>query len=236
MKRKGSFVRRTSKRRRVGKRASRAYGAARRWSVNRSRMSRVKHAFSRWCTNGDAPQGSFTQDCTGTSTSITPVMRFDYLPSYTEFTNLYDQYKLTRAVFHVQLISNPDSAYIPNATTPNNSSNWYPKLWYVRDYDDSTSLTLDAMRQYSSSKCITLQPNKTFKIAVKPAVLMQAYDTAISTAYIPKWNQWIDAANYSTPLYGIKFLVDTFNLDPADAAAFKVRFDVKYYFMCKTPR
>lgn len=210
---------------------------SRRINLNRSRMNTQLHKFSRWCTNGNNPEGSFTADCTTVSTSINPVAKFAYLANYTEFTNLYDQYKITRVVYHVQLINNPDAGNIVNSTTAgNNSSNWFPKLWYVRDYDDNTSMTLDEMRQYSKSKCITLRPNQTYKIAVKPAVLLQAYDTAISSAYIPKWNQWVDAANSATPHYGIKFLVDTFNIDPSDTAPFKVRFDVKYYFLCKTPR
>lgn len=239
MKRKGSYVRKSGKRRRVGRRVTRAYATARRWSVNRSRMSRVVHAFSRWCTQGTegSLQGTFTMSCPTKETSINPVIRFDYLPSYTEFTSLYDQYKITTAVFYIQLVNNPDAGNILNSTTAgNNSSNWYPKLWYVRDYDDSTSMTLDQIRQYSTAKCVVLRPNKTFRIATKPAVLMQAYDTAVSTAYIPKHNQWIDAGNYSTPLYGIKFILDTIDLTPGAPAPYKVRFDTKYYFMCKTPR
>lgn len=221
------------------KRVKYSMGRRARTRVRRSMRGRDVHRFCRWATNGtdDSAQGSWTQSVEGVTESINPVFKLNYLPNYTEFTNLYDQYKITTVVCHVQLVSNPDAGNILNsATAGNNSSNWYPKLWYVRDYDDSSSLTLDDMRQYAKAKMVVLRPNKTYRIACKPAILMQAYDTAISTAYIPKWNQWVDAASSGVPYYGLKFFVDCMNFDPADAAPFRVRFDVKYYVTMKTPR
>lgn len=154
----------------------------------------------------------------------------------TEFSALYDRYMITRVIAHVQLITNPDAVVPTNSSIPPTTqqvTNWYPTFWYCADYDDDNTPSLDDLKQRTKTKCFVLRPNKMYKIAIKPAVNVQTYATAVATGYAPKWNTWIDMAQLTVPHYGLKCVVDTNGLDPNDTYPFVVKIRYKYYFTCK---
>lgn len=205
--------------------------------MSRSRRSFKKavnqHIYTRYATTPtdfDVTTGSATR---------AEKFTFDSIKGYTEFTALYDRYKITCVQMELTLITNPNSANPLNinaagATTYyNNPTNWYPKLWYVRDYDDESTATIDALKERANVKCIILRPNKVYKIKIRPAVLLQTYRTVSTTGYAPKWKNWIDMVDVDVPHYGIKYDVDCQGLDPNDSYPFKIRVEYKYFFTCK---
>lgn len=166
--------------------------------------------------------------------------QLNYIKGYSEFVALYDRYKITSVEMQITLINNPDSYWGPNPSdytlTTNGvqgRSNWYPKMWYVRDYDDENTISLSAIKERANVKCIIMRPNKIYKIRIRPAVLAQTYATAVSTGYAPKWKQWIDMQQQDVPHYGIKYVMDAQGLDPSDNYPFKFRVEYKYHFTCK---
>lgn len=221
------FVRKTS--RRTSTLALKRSVAPPRFRLGRGRISRNMHRFVRW-----------TLPVTNTFSTVTSesafVWNFDSLLNNADFTSLYDRYRIDYIQCRAQLVNNPDGAFALNSTTPGNSTNYYPKLWWCPDYDDSAAETLDDLKQRSKTKCVVLQPNKVYKFGVKPAILAQTYRTAVSTGYSPKWGQWIDMAQTNVPHYGIKYVLDALNLNPPDEQPFKVIFDFKVYFSCKDVR
>lgn len=157
--------------------------------------------------------------------------------NYTEFTPLFDQYRIMGVTVSVQLITNPDST---NATNPNtvvtNNLNVYPKFWYINDADDSSPETLAQMRQRDKVRHFVLRPNKEFKIFVRPSILNQLYRTSLTTGYSPKWRQWIDCGNTDVPHYCLKYIIDTNGVNYVAAPSYQVRLTYRYHLQFKDTR
>lgn len=194
------------------------------------RLFRRVYSFSRWAATPT------NLSLTATATGRAETFSLDQLVSPSDFTTLYDRYRITTVVMYIQLISNPDSNSYLNQTSISNQANWYPKLWYAADYDDSATPAKTDLQQYQNVKCVILQPNKRLKLVVRPAILVEAYRSSVLTSYCPKWRQWVDMVQTDTPHYGLKLLFDTNGIDPDDTYPFKVSIEYKYYFQCKDVR
>ena len=203
---------------------------SRRASARRSMVapSRNRHSFKRYAAD-------VRVNTTGTTSSHAITYTFQNMVQSSDFTDLYDRYMITCIVHKFRLVNNPDAAFKHNneAAQVWNTSNFFPKLWYCPDYDDANTETL---QQRAQTKCVVLRPNQHYKVVVKPAVTIQAYRTALSTGYAPKWRQWIDMGDVDVPHYGLKFVVDTSAQDPVDTQPLIVEYTTQYYFTCKDVR
>lgn len=243
-KRKFSLITRSPRARRAGalvrmRAGGKSYSGrirrAMRSKIVSRKASRNMHRFTRWVatpvvatTNATEYDGAF-------------VWQFSDLALPSEFSSLYDRYKITHIQIRCQLENNPSSTWSLNsgAAGPNQSSNWYPKLWYCPDYDDSGAESLLSLKQRAKTKCITLQPNKQYTINLKPAILAQTYRTELTTGYSPQWGQWIDAGQTDVKHYGLKYCIDNLGLTPNTTNTDyqpKVRFEFKYWFTMKDVR
>lgn len=129
--------------------------------------------------------------------------QLDQLPNYTEFTNLYDQYKVYSITYTIMPTFNV------NLVTATNTTQLTPVL-YVHDYDDSNALASDTdYYQYSNLKM--KRAGSTFKIQLYPKIAGAVYQSAVSTGYstLPSNKQWIDIAQYQVKHYGIKIKFPT---------------------------
>lgn len=129
--------------------------------------------------------------------------------NYGEFTALYDQFKITKIQAVFQLMNNPDAGSSFNNGAVLNSNNFYPRIWYYQDVNDSTSPTLLECKQHVKVRHKVLRPNQMLVVKYTPAVLNQVYQSAISSGYESKKRQWIATVNSSTPHYGLKGFIDT---------------------------
>lgn len=165
--------------------------------------------------------------------------KFSDLINAAEFSTLYDQFKIDYVVVMFQLINNPNSLQPPNATTTQangQQSNYYPKLWWIRDYDSGSSETLTSIKERQGVKCRVMRPNQTFSVKLSPMVAVQTYATPTTAGYGPK-RMYLDFANGTgVPHYGLKCVFDALGNNPADEFPFKIRYEVKYYFTCKNVR
>jgi len=205
-------------------------------SAKRSRAvpSRNVHLFRRW-TN------EVRHSCTGTTTSVGYDLKFEDIRGYNDFTDLYDRYMITCVVLRFRLVNNPNATGKLNSTitafaTDSNSSNFYPAMYYCKDYDDSAAETMEQLKERANCKRMILQPNKMYKIVLRPAVAIQTYATSTTAGYAPKWKQWIDMAQTNVPHYGLKYVVDTSAQDPADTQPFLVERSTQIFFKCKDVR
>jgi len=204
---------------------------------NRTRMSRVGssrdiHRFKRWIA---IPQ---EHSITTTADGLTMYFQFNQLTNYTEFTGMYDQYRIEKVMLKFHLISNPD-AVVPPTTLPvttQNVTNWYPRLWYAPDYDDKAVDAISDFKQKATTKTLIMQPNKDYTFWCKPAVQVEAYQSAGTTGYCPSWGKWINLADTAVEHYGWKWALDCEGLTPGASQPFKVRVNACYYFTCKGTR
>lgn len=191
--------------------------------------TRNRHSFRRWCAAENI-------DLTGQAYTAGMEFKMSDLPGNLEFGDLYDRYKITTVVLRFRIVNNPDAIRTTMSNTDWNSSNVFPRLFYCKDYDDSSAESLGALRERSKTKMVVLKPNKYHKIVIKPAVTIQTYRTPTTTGYSPSWNQWIDMAQNNVPYYGLKYVVDMSTLDPADTQPYKLEIEKQYFFTCKDVR
>jgi len=178
--------------------------------------SRNMHKYTRFAT------ATYRDLCTGIEQDGAMSFTFDDISGYTDYSNLYDRYMITGVQLRIRLVNNPNAtlglnnlAAAPSTTVNWNATNWFPRLYYIKDYDDDTAETVANLKERAKTKMIILKPNVYYKIFIKPAVLMQTYRTSTTTGYSPKWGNWIDMAQTNVPHYGFKYALDTSSQDPS---------------------
>jgi len=124
----------------------------------------------------------------------------DQLPSYSEFTTLFDRYKITRVDIKFVCSFNGANIAIP-ATTPTS----IPQLLSVHDYDDETALSQSAdYYQYSTFRIDRL--DRILNFSLVPRVASAVYNGAF-TGY-GNSVMWLDMNSTGVRHYGFKFEVD----------------------------
>jgi len=171
-----------------------------------------------------------TIPCSAVIKSENLVYTFDQMVGYTEFSALFENYRITKITVTFQLISNPDARYTPGAAT-DNVTNWYPKLWYTIDHDGGSDETLTTMKERQGLKCKILKPDSTIKVSFTPMCRTLTYKTATTEGFAPK-NIKLDMADVNVPHYGLLYLIDTNGVDPNDTYPFKVAMETKFNFTC----
>lgn len=140
--------------------------------------------------------------------SITPgyspvklTVQLNEVPNYTDFTSLFDQYKITHAQF--KFIPHFNVGQVPLG--PQNTQ--VARICTVIDQDDDTNPTgLATLLQYSSLEESLLDKERVRNF--KPRPVVQTYRTSTSTGYMaPDDAVWIDAAQADVPHYCGKALI-----------------------------
>lgn len=156
------------------------------------------------------------------------------VPNHTEFTNLFDQFKITGIKYRWVVTRNPDYggglvSGVPNASYTGS----YPRIMWVHDFD-STSVPANfaELQQYPNMKEIYLNDSKpvTRWYYLKPARLAVEYETAVLSAYRPTWKGFIDCASDATQHYGLRYYMDGL------AANVQVRLECWYMMAFKNVR
>lgn len=208
-------VRKTRKSPKYGRKRfyKRRYPIARRLSTN-------VHKFTRYEAQADGAYRTISCNFPVSGYNGT-AFTFDLtrLTNYTEFYNLYDQYKITGVKVYFD--------WSPDNNSTSGLEIYTPKLWMFRDYDDATTPTLDEMTESTRVKCMRMSVHKTHSIFLRPAVLNQVYESVVSSGNVPKWGQWIDTADSAVPHYGLKLVAQGL---PSNNLG-KISCRVKYYLM-----
>lgn len=146
------------------------------------------------------------------------------LPNATEFTNLFDYYKLTGVKLQFYLNQSIDAQSTTNAL--------YPRMYWKYDYDDDiVPNNLNSLRESPKCKVRTLTPDKPITMFIKPAKLLVAQVQGSITSYQANWNNWSDMSAPDTNHYGIKYAITNFNTN-----VYNVTVEAKFYFATKTVR
>lgn len=153
-----------------------------------------------------------------------------HLPNYTEFTSLFDRYRITHIQVQFFLKYSPDSGAADPAGNQQNAT--HPILYLVKDYDDSTVPGgINALREHAKVQMRIMDPNKVIKFNIKPSTLSETYRSAVATTYSPQWKNWIDMAHPDTPYYGLKFGAENFFGQNQT-----IQMRATYWFECKDTR
>lgn len=151
------------------------------------------------------------------------------LPSYTEFTSLFDKYRITgiRAYFMPR-------ANIVNQSNLTSSFTEIPPIITVVDYDDASGTdTYTQLEQYENAK--VHYEFKPFSVYFKPMIAVAAYQGAF-TGYSSSRKMWIDAASPDVEYYSLKWASLPYSAGNSTTVypAWDIMFT--YYLQCKYPR
>lgn len=161
--------------------------------------------------------------------SWTPVFSLSDLPNASEFTTLFDRYKLLSVVIKFIPINNV-SATVPSGGGANCSLGGY--IHSVTDYDDGNALApsatgLNDARQYETYKTRSLLKQSTYR--VRPKLAVSVFQGAF-TGYGQSRSMWVDS-NTNAQYFGKKFIFELFNPDGnTHYLNFKVEVEYKLVF------
>jgi len=184
------------------------------------------YTFSRYASASIGTGNSFTLSSVITQNSFNFTFALSSLRNSSDFTNLFDQYRINYVDLFFKLVTNPDGQ--TSTTLP---STYFPTLWFVRDYDDSTPMTVADMQERQDVKRIVLRPDQINKIRVNPKFLAMSYQTLTSTGYSPRTG-FIDCVDSAVPHYALKTV---FNV-PSTGSNWDVEVYARYNCTFKGPQ
>lgn len=142
--------------------------------------------------------------------------RLDDVVGLTDFTNLFDKYKITSAKIKVQTTLNVASQ----------NSVPIPFIDYVVDRDDVTPPSPQEMREKMGVKTKYFTANRpTITMGVKPTPLSEVYSSPYNGGSIYRRAPYINMANNDVPHYGIKGIIRNLYI-PAESGNAGLTWDV----------
>ncbi|AUM61688.1 capsid [uncultured virus] len=180
--------RRNTRRRNVRFKRNRGGKAAwRRMKSKRIRNRKQTYFYTRYADYGDVYCDGLNPTNGGYSFSL------EDLPNYTEFTALYDMYKINA----VKITFIPKVTVSTSTTSINNPDN-YARFFSVIDYNSATASTTDQLRQYQTARFTRLL--RTHKRYIyKPKLL-----TSISTST----TQWLSTSTANANYFGLIYSIE----------------------------
>lgn len=141
------------------------------------------------------------------------------IPNSTEFTSLYDQYKINA----VPVCFYPKQTEVTSLSTTDNVRGNARILTAIDYNDDTPPTTLDDLRQYESCE-VDVILNKHERYIPKPLFLNNSGQNV---------NSWLSTANPSTKHYGLKYGVEP---TQAVGGSFTYNVEVTYYIAFKNTK
>lgn len=146
------------------------------------------------------------------------------VPNNSEFTALFDQFKIVGIKYRWVVKRNPEDA---NTAT---YKGLYPRVCWVHDHDSAqASATLVELQQYSRMSEFYFGDSKmnTRWQYLKPAVANSVYN-GVYNGYSALWRRWLDCGYPAVPHYGIRYYYD------ALYAGISIELECKYILQFKT--
>lgn len=170
------------------------------------------HTFSRTFLSATVPSAQGIEQGYGLAFSLAD------LPNYTEFTSLFDQYRIVQVVatFNQRNIT----ILAPNV------------VYTAIDYDDNTALTGTAIQQYDT--CLVINSAR-FRRVLRPRLAVAAYGGTAFTSYANmNAGQWIDANSPSVQYYGLKITLPPLASGSSPVPLYDIT--LQYIVQCRSVR
>lgn len=179
------------------------------------------HKFVRWADK-DTTYGTYGPNAineTGADQHLTYQFKLDNVTAPTDFTNLYDMYRVDKIQLFLEPRFGTSSEYYNNLNVISN------RLRVVHDYTDATPLSNeDEYLQYAS--CKSYIPTRLVRITLYPSVnnVIENVGGAVNGFTSMKaGRQWFNIDTDEIPMFGIKMFIPGGILNASDVNLFKVR-------------
>lgn len=139
-------------------------------------------------------------------------------PEYTEFTSLFDEYRICalevtfKPKFNMMTVTSPTAVVTP-------------LLYTAIDYDDAT-VPASAAELEEYQTCVVTNFNRSVKRTIVPKNATAVYQSTTATSYGVA-RPWLDCAYASVPYYGLKAVVEGGAIGQVALQAWDI--SVKYY-------
>lgn len=155
------------------------------------------------------------------SQQITFNFQLNDLPNPSDFTNLFDFYRICAVKLH----------FIPQANSNDTGALdvlSIPVIHYIADYDDNIGFANES-QALEKEGVKTRRLDKPFTYYIVPRVSNEIYNNGITTAYaLNKSKQWIDSNSSSVAHFGLKGWITT-----ANAFTLRLKVYATYYLQFK---
>lgn len=123
------------------------------------------------------------------------------MPGLTDFTNLFDQYKVTSIRYEMYYSVNDNQ--LP-------STNSLPMVHIVNDYNDTSGFTLGDIQQYPNMYTFQLGKEKPIVWYCQPRVRLDVLtNTGVTSSSAFNTTGWIDTSSPSIQMLGTKIWLNT---------------------------
>lgn len=160
--------------------------------------------------------------------------RLSDLPAPTDFSSLYDQYKIKGVKIYFIPVSNVVVG-ITGGVSGHPGTYFSNRLFTAIDYNDGTAPTsVDQMREYQNSKWTPY--NRIHKRWIRPAV--SAVPSSGETLQWPGKSQpWVPTTNNAVYYFGLKYAMDSVTgITPPSTGDLLYQVEATYYLSFKGPR
>jgi len=125
-----------------------------------------------------------------------------------EYCTLFEFYRIDKIVATFRYKGGNAQIAIDNGFVTNEVN---PLLYFKIDHNDSTADSLATLKDSMKTKTHMFSNNKPeFSIQLKPAIQSEMYKSSVTTAYTPKWGQWIPTVDPAVPHYALKMYAIAF--------------------------
>lgn len=145
------------------------------------------------------------------------------LPNPTEFTSLFDQYRIDHV--DCSFIYSANEALQATGNTP------LANLVTVFDHDDASAPTSLLQLQQDPS-CMINRLDRPFTRRVYPRIAMAAYSGTF-TGYTNVRAQWIDSGSSTVQHYGLKYGINTSTFGSGSILCGNITISMKYYLQMR---
>jgi len=145
--------------------------------------------------------------------------QLDQLPNYTEFTNLFDMYRINYVVMRFI----PTGTQVQTNVDGNNEE--VPLMYVVIDYNNAgVPADQNELKQYGNCKVMAI--NRPFTLKFRPRTATPVYRDGASSAYLQNDAKlWLDCNYADIPHYGVRLYVP----GGTQRNVYRVRLELTYY-------
>ena len=170
-----------------------------------------------------------TIDANGTlATGYGRYFTLDDIPQVANYKALFDSFIIRKVVAEIRY----DYVYHDSTLSGRPLNPIYPILLIKNDHNDVAPNSYSDMLESEKTRQVQTKPGVMISHVLKPAAQVEAYKTALSSAYQPKWNCELRSTDSATPHYGLKIQCKT---QPGNAGLNlgKLHITYKMYFTMK---
>jgi hypothetical protein len=140
------------------------------------------------------------------------------LPSSSEFTALFDQYRINWVEYTFTL------------KTPFNALPASPLIYVAEDHDDSSPPSRTFVNERQGCKVLSFGIDRNrITVRVVPTVVNQVYQSAVASGYSRmEPGTWLDCSYPSVPHYGLKYFIDNYNTSVGTIIGTTLRYSVSF--------